>query len=320
MTSKNPHFFNAVDADLEWPAHTVAEHFAPTQSVNIQHFDFSNNFIPSNATQTLNAEAPIALVCNDIAWAVMMATPTQVLDFALGFAISEGIIDHPSDCYDLHARALPSHSSGLPDGQPAIEVALHIATRCMQRLQSRRRALSGRTGCGVCGVESIQGLDIACKIPQPITWPDTLDDAATARAITRAMAALPAHQPLRRTAGAIHAAAWVDLDGHIQLSREDIGRHNALDKLIGALAKAHVVPRNPLKNQENITTPALADLRGIALLSSRASHELIRKCARAGLGVLATAAAPTHLAVALARAHGVQLWAQCRADSATRYA
>lgn len=322
------------DTDLEFPtgldagakAEAFAALFAPVQTVPMRRFDAAGGRTSGDgdsAQQRLNAEAPVALVCNGIAWAVMMATPAAVVDFALGFAMSEGVIDTPADCYGITARALPSVMSGLPADLPAIEVSLDIASRCMQRLSARRRALSGRTGCGVCGIESIQSLDLQDAAPAQITWTATLDDAQMATIITRAMAALPAAQRLRQAAGAIHAAAWADLQGRIVHTREDIGRHNALDKLIGALARAHAAPRS-LAPQPQMParppSPALADLRGVALMSSRASHELIRKCARVGLGVLATAAAPTHLAVALAREHGVQLWAQCRADSATRYA
>lgn len=293
---------------------------------------------PRPQSNTLMAEVPVALSFNGIAWAVMMATPLQLDDFARGVALSEGIIDHPADCYDIEQYTLEPTQTGLPPGIEAVQLDLHIATRCMQRLQLRQRALSGRTGCGVCGVQSLQGLDIASPArPQP-AWVQTVDRAQLAHAICRAMAALPAYQHLQKAGGGIHAAAWARPDGTLEHVCEDIGRHNALDKLIGILARTHTPTREhdadtsrfaapPSSATPEATTanglcqaacisPAapglLADLEGIVILSSRGSHELVRKCARVGLGVLATASIPTSMGVALAAHSGVQLWGQCK--------
>ncbi|VUZ26535.1 Protein FdhD, partial [uncultured Comamonas sp.] len=118
--------------------------------------------IESSMLQMLAGEVPVALVFNGISHAVMMATPDDLPALALGFALTEGIIDRPADCYDIQVQPLPSGSTGLPDGIDAVQITLDIATRCMARLQTKRRSLSGRTGCGICGVESFAGLDLDC--------------------------------------------------------------------------------------------------------------------------------------------------------------
>lgn len=286
---------------------------------------------PRLQSNTLMAEVPVALSFNGIAWAVMMATPLQLDDFARGVALSEGIIDHPADCYDIEQHTLAPAQTGLPPSIEAVQLDLHIATRCMQRLQSRQRALSGRTGCGVCGVQSLQGLDIASAAQSQPVWVSRIAPAQLAHAICRAMAALPAHQHLQKAGGGIHAAAWARLDGTLEHVCEDIGRHNALDKLIGILARTNTptrergadttrfaplpsaTPEHGLCPMPSMSAPRLlADLEGIVILSSRGSHELVRKCARVGLGVLATASIPTSMGAALAAHSGVQLWGQCK--------
>ena len=248
---------------------------------------------------TLAAEVPVALVFNGISHAVMMATPQDIEDFALGFALSEGILDAASDCRDIEVRAVSAADAGLPEGIPAIEARLEISTRSFERLKGRRRSIAGRTGCGICGVESFAALDIT---PQRVPARDWIGriDAAT---VLRAFADLPARQLLNAQAGAIHAAGWATVDGALVEVLEDVGRHNALDKLLGRLARAG-----------RLAEP------GFVVMSSRGSHELVRKCARLGIAALATISAPTAMGVRMAELAGVRFWGLCRAPRAVLYA
>ena len=248
---------------------------------------------------TLAAEVPVALVFNGISHAVMMATPQDIEDFALGFALSEGILDAASDCRDIEVRTVSAADAGLPEGIPAIEARLEISTRSFERLKGRRRSIAGRTGCGICGVESFAALDIT---PQRVPARDWIGriDAAT---VLRAFADLPARQLLNAQAGAIHAAGWATVDGALVEVLEDVGRHNALDKLLGRLARAG-----------QLAEP------GFVVMSSRGSHELVRKCARLGIAALATISAPTAMGVRMAELAGVRFWGLCRAPRAVLYA
>ncbi|WP_184524275.1 formate dehydrogenase accessory sulfurtransferase FdhD [Variovorax sp. Sphag1AA] len=247
----------------------------------------------------LAAEVPVALVFNGISHAVMMATPVDLESFALGFALSEGIIDHARDCRDIEVRVVDAADAGLPEGLDGIEVHLDISPRCFERLKGRRRSMVGRTGCGVCGVESFAALDLA---PSPVArraWIDRVDLPT----VLRAFAALPARQVLNAEAGAIHAAGWSTLSGELTDVLEDVGRHNALDKLLGTLARAG-----------RLSEP------GFVVMSSRASHELVRKCARVGIAALATISAPTATGVQVAELSGLRLWGLCRAPRGVLYA
>ncbi|MET0208995.1 MAG: formate dehydrogenase accessory sulfurtransferase FdhD [Burkholderiaceae bacterium] len=248
---------------------------------------------------TLAAEVPVALVFNGVSHAVMMATPQDLEAFALGFALSEGILDTAADCRGIEVRVVDASDAGLPEGMPGIEVRLEISTRSFERLKDRRRSLAGRTGCGICGVESFAALDLT-PAPLPVRdWVARIDLAT----VLRAFAALPAKQVLNREAGAIHAAGWADTDGRLIDVMEDVGRHNALDKLLGSLARSG----------------RLGD-PGFVLMSSRGSHELVRKCARLGIGAMATISAPTAMGVRMAELTGLRLWGLCRAPRAVLYA
>ena len=248
---------------------------------------------------TLAAEVPVALVFNGISHAVMMATPQDIEDFALGFALSEGILDAASDCRDIEVRAVSAADAGLPEGIPAIEARLEISTRSFERLKGRRRSIAGRTGCGICGVESFAALDITPQRGPARDWIGRID-AAT---VLRAFADLPARQLLNAQAGAIHAAGWATVDGALVEVLEDVGRNNALDKLLGRLARAG-----------RLAEP------GFVVMSSRGSHELVRKCARLGIAALATISAPTAMGVRMAELAGVRFWGLCRAPRAVLYA
>lgn len=248
---------------------------------------------------TLAAEVPVSLVFNGIAHAVMMATPQDLEAFALGFALSEGIVDDARDCFDIEVQALSACRAGLPDEVDATQVDLRISARSFERLKGRRRNLAGRTGCGVCGVESFAGLDLDIEPLVTPYWIERVD----ARTVLHALDALPARQLLNAEAGAIHAAGWATLDGYLVEVMEDVGRHNALDKLLGTLAVSGKLGQP-----------------GFVVMTSRGSHELVRKCARLGIAALSTVSAPTAMGVRMAQRAGVRLWGLCRAPRAVLYA
>lgn len=250
-------------------------------------------------------EVPVALVFNGISHAVMMCTPRDLEAFALGFALSEGILDTRAECFGIETRLAACAPAGGEGGEggdpetPAVEVHLEIASRAFARLKERRRALVGRTGCGVCGIDSLAALDLVPEqVPRP-GWLGALD----ARTVLAAFDGLSALQPLNAQVGSLHAAGWALPDGTLTDVLEDVGRHNALDKLLGRLAE-----------EGRLGTP------GFVVMSSRASYELARKCARLGVPVLATISAPTALAIDIARQAGMQLWGLCRGPRAVRYA
>lgn len=219
------------------------------------------------------AELPVALTYNRVSHVVMMATPDDLEDFALGFSLTEGLIGSPSDLLGL--RLLPR-----PGG---IEVAMTVTEEWFDRLATRRRNMAGRTGCGLCGAENIGQ---ALRKPAPVGRQFELGHAA----LQRAVGALESHQPLQAETGAAHGAAWCSSEGEILMLREDVGRHNALDKLVGALYRAGV-DRSA----------------GFVLVSSRASYEMVYKAAAAGIEVLTAVSAPTTLAVEFAEQCGLTL-------------
>lgn len=250
-------------------------------------------------TDTLAAEIPVALVFNGISHAVMMATPEHLEDFALGFALSEGILDSAQDCRGTSVHLADASAAHLPAGVPGVEVHLEISARSFERLKSRRRSIAGRTGCGVCGVESFAALDLEPERIPAREWVRQVDLPT----VLSAFGHLQSQQPHNAQSGSLHAAGWALLDGSLAHVCEDVGRHNALDKLIGWLSR----------------TGRLAE-PGFVVLSSRGSHELVRKCARVGLAALATISAPTATGVQVAELAGLRLWGLCRAPRAVLYA
>ncbi|MBY0243544.1 MAG: formate dehydrogenase accessory sulfurtransferase FdhD [Burkholderiaceae bacterium] len=232
-------------------------------------------------------EMPVALVFNGISHAVMMATPDSLEELAVGFALTEGIVGAASDIYEVEARMVPA----------AAEVQLRIAQEAFMRLKERRRSLAGRTGCGVCGIESLALLDLQPEAIPAASLPDPM-----APAIARAARELRPHQHLMQATGGVHAAAWCGLDGAVLHVFEDVGRHNAMDKLIGHMALQGIAMRD-----------------GFVFMSSRASYELTRKAARVGLPMLATISAPTTLAIDIARQAGLKLVSFCRQDGYVDY-
>jgi len=240
---------------------------------------------PRTVADWVADEVPIALQYNGISHAVMLATPLDLEDFAFGFSLSEGIVDSAADLHDITPEAT---SQG---------VVLHIevAARCLARLKERRRTLAGRTGCGLCGVESLaQALPPMAQRVTPFPL--------TREALPRALREMRQQQALQSATGATHAAAWCLLDGGMELVREDVGRHNALDKLIGALARSR---RDPAT--------------GFFTVTSRASYEMVQKAVRAGVGALVAISAPTTLAIRSAEAAGLTLVGFARGDDWVAY-
>ncbi len=230
-------------------------------------------------TDQVARETAVALLYNGISHVVMMVSPGDLEDFALGFSLSEGILDSASQLYDLDCTQQDN----------GIEVALTISGERFALLKDQRRNLTGRTGCGLCGAESLAQ---AVRPPTPVAHSVEI----TQQAIQRAVARLGDHQPLQTLTGAVHGAAWCSRDGDILLLREDVGRHNALDKLIGALSRQGV-------GREEQWSPAA----GFALISSRASYEMVAKAARMGIEVLVAVSAPTTLAIEFATRAGLTL-------------
>jgi len=219
------------------------------------------------------SEVPVALTYNRLSHVVMMATPADLEDFGLGFSLTEGIIDRVSDLL----------STRIAGREKGVEVAMTISEHCFDRLSTQRRNLTGRTGCGLCGAES---LDQAMRYPKPVDMNIRVSSAA----IQAALENMPGLQPLANQTGATHCAAWCDLQGKVIDLREDVGRHNALDKLIGHLHKKGFSPRD-----------------GFLVVSSRASYEMVFKAAAAGIELLAAVSAPTTLAVDFALQSGLTL-------------
>jgi FdhD protein len=224
--------------------------------------------VPREAGDDVADEVPVALQFNGLSHAVMLATPLDLEDFAYGFSLSEGLIDRAEDLYDIEVERL----------EQGIVLHVEIASRCLARLKERRRTLAGRTGCGLCGLQSLEQALPRCE--QRVA-PVLLEAAA----LSRALDGMRARQLLQASTGATHAAAWCTTDGELRLLREDVGRHNALDKLIGALAR----------DRADAT-------QGFFAVTSRASYEMVQKTVRAGVGALAAISAPTALAVQTAQA------------------
>ncbi|MBU4682105.1 formate dehydrogenase accessory sulfurtransferase FdhD [Cedecea davisae] len=234
-------------------------------------------------TDWLAEEVPVALVYNGISHVVMMASPKDLEAFALGFSLSEGIIESPSEIYGMDV--LQSCNG--------IEVRIDLSSRRFMGLKERRRALAGRTGCGVCGVEQLS--DIGRPVP-PLPFTQTF----TLAALDEPLGKMRNYQPIGELTGCTHAALWLDAEGKILDGREDIGRHVALDKMLG------IRSRNPWHN-------------GAALVSSRASYEMVQKAAMCGVEILFAVSAATTLAVEVAQRSNLTLVGFNRPGRATVY-
>ncbi|EBW7589368.1 formate dehydrogenase accessory sulfurtransferase FdhD [Salmonella enterica] len=234
---------------------------------------------------SLAEEVPVALVYNGISHVVMMASPKDLELFAIGFSLSEGIIEHPREIYGMD---VVSACNGL-------EVQIELSSRRFMGLKERRRALAGRTGCGVCGVEQLN--DIGRPV-QPLPFTQTFNLAH----LDRALMHLNDFQPIGQLTGCTHAAAWVMPSGELAGGHEDVGRHVALDKLLGRRA-----------------TEGEEWRQGAALVSSRASYEMVQKSAMCGVEVLFAVSAATTLAVDVAERCNLTLVGFCKPGRATIY-
>lgn len=219
----------------------------------------------------LAEEVPAALTFNQESSVVMMVTPADLEDFAVGFAVSEGMVPSASDITRIDVLA------------SANGYVIDIRANRLTERAGRERLIAGRTGCGLCGVDSLED---AVRPPRPVARRFRLDAVAAGRAL----AALPEHQPLNRLNHSVHAAAWCTPAGDILRAREDVGRHNALDKLLGSLLRDGLDPAD-----------------GFIVLSSRCSFELVQKAAEAGVPYLASISAPTTLALTMSRDAGMGL-------------
>ena len=233
----------------------------------------------------LAEEVPVALVYNGISHVVMMASPKDLELFAIGFSLSEGIIDHPQEIYGMD---VVQACNGL-------EVQIELSSRRFMGLKERRRALAGRTGCGVCGVEQLNDIG---KPVAPLPFTQTFDLAR----LDHALEHLNDVQPIGQLSGCTHAAAWVLPSGDIAGGHEDVGRHVALDKLLGRRARESDVWK-----------------QGVALVSSRASYEMVQKSAMCGVEILFAVSAATTLAVEVAERCNLTLVGFCKPGRATVY-
>ena len=230
-------------------------------------------------------ETPVVIVYNAIPHVVMMATPADLEDFVTGFSITEELIRTP---VDLREVKVVRYGQG-------IEVQATVDEACDAVIASRTRRLSGRTGCGICGTDSI---DAVLKTLHTVRAGQAVRPAA----IEQALAALAGKQQLNAASGAVHAAAWARVDGTVEAVREDVGRHNALDKLIGALLRSRTDPES-----------------GFILVTSRASFEMVQKAAVFGAPLLAAISGPTGLAVRVAEQSQMTLVGFARGDRLTIY-
>lgn len=231
-------------------------------------------------------EMPVALVYHGVPHVVMLATPADLEDYAIGFTLSEGLVAHPDEIRGVEVSR----------GEESVEVRITVAWERFSALLDRRRNLTGRSGCGLCGQETVEAAVREVRKVGP-------GAKLTAAELHQAIAQLADLQPINARTGSVHAAAWLLPGKGIQLAREDVGRHNALDKVIGALVRSGVDPAG-----------------GALLLTSRASYEMVQKSAAVGVAFLAAFSAPTAFAVRLAEQAGMTLVAFAREHQHVVYA
>lgn len=241
----------------------------------------------THAQRPIAVEVPVQILYGGIAFAVMMLTPADLIDFAYGFSLTEGIIEAASDIRDVEQT---SDANGL-------QLRIGLVGDRLRDHFARQRAMTGRTGCGVCGIDDPAALNRAKPLAAS-TAP-----AVRVAAIARALAAFEGSQELNTATRAVHGAAFARADGSLVFVREDVGRHNALDKLVGAIATG--------RNDAGA---------GFIIVTSRCSYEMVHKTAAAGIGLIAAVSAPTGLAIDWANSAGVTLAAFARGERFTIYA
>lgn len=273
MASSNVAILESLALDLGWPTYLQS---------NVERWQGSQR---SRQLDYVAEEVPISLIYNGTPHVVMLASPTNLEEFALGFSITEGIINDPQE---LLSVKLYNHADG-------IEVQCKIPEQRFACMADKGRNLTGRTGCGLCGATTLKQ---AIREPNPVSGALSL----SATDLQTALADLKQQQPLNQLTGSVHAAAWVVPEQGIIALREDVGRHNALDKLIGFL----------MRNQKDVST-------GFVLVTSRASYEMVQKTTAAGIALLAAISAPTGLAIRLAETAGLTLIGFAREDQYVVY-
>ena len=257
----------------------------PACDMPVTVFTFGGTHASAGAheTRAVAVEVAVNVVYGTVPYAVMMLTPSDLEDFAVGFSLTEGVI---AGREDVRSIAVERADAGL-------RLVVELAPARFHGLLSRRRAMAGRTSCGVCGIEDLAHLPRSVQRHGPAP-------SIPLGAIRRALEGLASHQALNRATRAVHAAAWVALDGRIACVREDVGRHNALDKLIGAAVVRGDRPSD-----------------GFLLVTSRCSYEMVEKAAAFGAATLVAISAPTALGVERARYHGMTLVGLARPDALT---
>ncbi|PHR59955.1 MAG: sulfurtransferase FdhD [Robiginitomaculum sp.] len=230
-------------------------------------------------------EVPVAFVFNRRNYAVMMATPDDLVDFALGFSLSEQVVKSIADIVSLD----------IYQTQQGVDFRFKIIGSSVEKLEltQRRRNMVGSASCGLCGLENAETLFV--KLPKTTKVKRKLDMSA----LSKALVAFPQHQPLNEHTHSVHAAAWVSLFGEIAFAREDVGRHNALDKLLGAMARAEVDVK-----------------QGFVLMSSRCSYEIVEKAAHAGVQAILSISGPTAFALRKAREGNIAIYARSGKETA----
>jgi FdhD protein len=237
------------------------------------------------AEDQLALEVPLAILYNQTPYAVMLGSPADLQDFAVGFSITEGLLKQPAELLGFAVEPQPE----------GLELRLTVADAVIEAVEARARTLPGRTGCGLCGVRALAA---AIRYPAPVSRSFTV----SSEAIQRALASLSRSQAVYALTGAVHAAAWASPQGDIELVREDVGRHNALDKLLGAV----------LSRDGAVTN-------GFVVVSSRASYEMVQKVATCGVELLVAVSAPTALALRVAQSCELTLVAFARSGRHTLY-
>lgn len=234
----------------------------------------------------LAEEVAVALEYNDISHATLLASPIHLQDLAVGFSYTEGIIRQAQDVYEVD----------IAQQDQGWVIQMRIASACLNQLKRRRRQMAGRTGCGLCGLETLS------QVQRELNALNAPDQLIAPAAISKAAAGLRASQPLHLLTGATHGAAWASFDGEILHTREDVGRHNALDKLIGCLLQLDIAPQS-----------------GFFVISSRASFEMVQKAAAFGTTGLIAVSAPTSYAVRMANNLNLMLAGFVRNNKFTVY-
>ncbi len=230
-------------------------------------------------------EVPVNVIYGSVPFAVMMTTPIDLEDFAYGFSFTEGIVDKADDIRDV----------SIEETQKGIKLSITLRAENMQRHLGRARNLAGRTGCGVCGITDLSEMpSMATKYAKHVEFAPT--------SISKALGQMDELQTLNKRTHAVHAAAYCDTAGTIIALREDVGRHNALDKLAGSILRDGIEARD-----------------GFLLITSRASYEMVEKAARLGVSLLVAISAPTSLAIERANAFGMTLVGIARADGAVAF-